>query len=149
MVSKIYFSGVLQGQPDQVISSSSFRKCVCFIMSWREGHRNQEMNKSKMLYLLITWGNSRRFATPPTNDFPGNVWGSSAEILYWCRITTHCIWVVLLIGWRKFLTNQKHNPYESSDRLHEYEFPAVVPHTSFHGETVGGVLKCRLFSQAS
>ena len=32
---------------------------------------------------------------------------------------------------------------------HQYEISALVSQMSFHGETVGGVAKCRLFSQAT
>ena len=32
---------------------------------------------------------------------------------------------------------------------HLYEISALVPQTSFRGETSGGVTKCRLFSQAN
>ena len=39
--------------------------------------------------------------------FPRNdVWETSAEIPYWWRVTSQ-IWVVLLIGWKFALTNQK------------------------------------------
>ena len=31
---------------------------------------------------------------------------------------------------------------------HQYEISVLVSQTSFHGETSGGVAKCRLFSQA-
>ena len=31
---------------------------------------------------------------------------------------------------------------------HQYGISAVIPRTSFAGETSGGVAKCRLFSQA-
>ena len=36
----------------------------------------------------------------------------------------------------------------ASDWCHEYGISALVSQTSFHGETVGGGLKCRLFSRA-
>ena len=36
----------------------------------------------------------------------------------------------------------------ASDWCHQYEISALVSQTSFHGETDGGVAKCRLFSRA-
>ena len=55
---------------------------------------------------------------------------------------------MLLIGWNKFYTNQKHYPDLGSD-THQYGISALVSQTSFFGETTGGVAKCRLFSQAN
>ena len=65
------------------------------------------------------------------------------------RVTTK-IWVVLLIGWNKFLS--RHDQSEELPRSvtrHQYGIAALVFQTSFRGETSGGVLKCRLFSQAT
>ena len=45
-------------------------------------------------------------------------------------------------------TNQKHFPDLGSDASSE-GISALVSHTSFRGETVGAVSKCRLFSQAN
>ena len=37
------------------------------------------------------------------------IWGTSIEIPYWWHVTsTTKIWVVVLIGWSKFSTNQEH-----------------------------------------
>ena len=46
-----------------------------------------------------------------TNGFPAkwHPWETSAEIPYWWSVNTY-IWVVLLIGWGKFLANKKHYP---------------------------------------
>ena len=99
--------------------------------------------------LVIT----RQFRTPHwfpcemTSEKPQQ---TTSEIPYcwrpW-RVTTK-IWVVLLIGWNKFLS-----PHDQSEELprsvtgHQYGITALVFQTSFRGETSGGVLKCRLFSQ--
>ena len=45
-------------------------------------------------------------------------------------------------------TNQNHFPDLGSDASSE-GISALVSHTSFRGETVGAVSKCRLFSQAN
>ena len=51
--------------------------------------------------IFVAWGNSCHFAAPSV-VFPRNdIWGTSAEIPYWWRVTTQ-IWAVLLIGWSKF-----------------------------------------------
>ena len=38
---------------------------------------------------LLAWENSRHFATPPLASPPNDVWETSAEIPYWCGVTTH------------------------------------------------------------
>ena len=81
----------------------------------------------------------QHLALPPLLSPGNNVWGKTSEIPYWWRVNTQT-WVVLLIGWRKFLTNQKHYPGLAID--------ASSAQTSFCGETSGGVVKCRLISQA-
>ena len=101
--------------------------------------------------LVIT----RQFRTPHwfpcemTSEKPQQ---TTSEIPYcwrqW-RVTTK-IWVVLLIGWNKFLS--RHDQSEELPRSvtrHQYGIAALVFQTSFRGETIGGVLKCRLFSQAT
>ena len=60
---------------------------------------------------------------PPRND----IWELSAEIPYWWRITTQ-IWLVT---------------------RHQYGISALNSQMSLRGETRGGVVKCRLFSQAT
>ena len=45
-------------------------------------------------------------------------------------------------------TNKKHKPDLDSKR-HHYRISALVPQTSFRGQTSDGVTKCRLFSQAT
>ena len=79
----------------------------------------------------------------PWND----LWGMIAEIPHWWCITPQ-IWIVPLIGWSKFVTNQMHYPDLGIDTLSEYENSAVISQMSFHRETRGGILKCWLFSQA-
>ena len=101
--------------------------------------------------LVIT----RQFRTPHwfpcemTSEKPQQ---TTSEIPYcwrqW-RVATK-IWVVLLIGWNKFLS--RHDQSEELPRSvtrHQYGIAALVFQTSFRGQTSGGVLKCRLFSQAT
>ena len=56
-------------------------------------------------------------AVSPRND----VWETSSEIPYWWHVTTQ-IWVVLLIGWIKFPTNQRHCPDLASDTSSVWNF---------------------------
>ena len=49
----------------------------------------------------LAWENSQHFWTPPTASPRNDVWETSAEIPYWWRVTIQ-IWVVHLMGWRKF-----------------------------------------------
>ena len=49
---------------------------------------------------------------------------------------------VLLIGWRKFSTNQKHNLDQGGDAC---AGSGLVSETSFHGETSVGATICGLF----
>ena len=92
-------------------------------------------------------GKSSHFESPPL-VFPRNdVRATTVEIPYWWRVTTQ-IWVVLLIGWSKFQTNQKHSSDLSSER-HQHGISTVDLRTSFSEETSCGVAKCRLLrSQA-
>ena len=97
----------------------------------------------------VAWENSRHFAQPPLVSPRNDVWGTSAEILLWWRVTIQ-IWFELFIGWSKFPSrfspsNQKHYPDAVFTR-HQYGISAFVPQTSFRGETSGSVAKCRLFS---
>ena len=59
------------------------------------------VNTLESLHCAKVWGNSRHFATSPLVSPRNDVWGTSAEIPYWWRVTTQ-IWLVLLIGWGKF-----------------------------------------------
>ena len=101
--------------------------------------------------LVIT----RQFRTPHwfpcemTSEKPQQ---TTSEIPYCWRqwLVTTKIWVVLLIGWNKFLS--RHDQSEELPRSvtrHQYGIAALVFQTSFRGETSGGVLKCRLFSHAT
>ena len=99
------------------------------------------------------WENRRHFATPRTVSTRNDVWGTSAEIPYWWRVTTQ-IWVMLLIGWSKF--HKRHEQIRSSSQVwvathHQtkYGISVLVSQTSFRGETSGGIARNRLFSQAS
>ena len=122
--------------------------------------------------------NSWHFTAPPLVSREYNyVWETNAGTLYWWCVTTQ-IWVVHLIGWSKFSTNQKHHSDLGSDALSVWNFcadvisggnqwwrlkmSAVFPgygkswsfkttstyHDFFRGETSGGVSKCGLFSRA-
>ena len=56
-------------------------------------------------------------------------------------------------GWLKQISRAE-RPIRSTTKVwvvmrHLYEISVFVPQTSFRGETVGGVAKCRLLPQAS
>ena len=111
---------------------------------------NHTLNKILSLF-VIARKNSWHLATLLL-AYPANLSEKQAvEIPYWWRITTQ-IWVVLLIGWIKFLT--WHDQFIRSTtqiwvvRCHQYEISALVSQTSFGGETNGSVTKCWPFSQA-
>ena len=84
-----------------------------------------------------------------TTGYPWNdVWETSAETPYWWRVTTRSWWCFWLVVPQKnfALTSQKHDLDLGSDTS-SVQTSAVVPQTSFRGDTRGGVAKCRLFSQ--
>ena len=94
---------------------------------------------------ILAWEKSRHFATPPLASQQNEIWGMSAEIPYRWRVNTQ-IWVVLLIG-----CNLLH-PIRSTTQIwvvthHQCGKSALLANTSFRGETSGGVVKSRLFSQ--
>jgi len=62
----------------------------------------------------------------PTSPPQSDIRGTSAEIPYWWCVTT-LNWVLLLIGWRKFSTNQN-------------GISTLILQTSFYRETVGGTV---------
>ena len=74
-------------------------------------HNTVPVSRSTRKYAVMPRKRSRHFAMPPLPPllFPANdVWGSSAEIPYWWRVTTQ-IWVVFVIGWSELSTTQKHH----------------------------------------
>ena len=87
---------------------------------------------------------------PPTISPQNDVWETSAEIPYWWRVTTQ-IRVLLLIGCAtcEICFNQSRALPHWVVTHHQYGISALVSQTSFHGETVGGIMKCHLFSQAT
>ena len=72
---------------------------------------------------------------PPLVSPRNDVWGTSAEIPYWWRVTAQ-IWVVLLIGGSSFSTNHSTNQIWIVTR-HLYGISELVSQTSFRGETSG------------
>ena len=90
-----------------------------------------------------TWG------LPPLVSLWNDVREMCAEVPYWWHITT-LIWVVLQFGrtTREICFNQsKHYPDLRSDTS-SVRISALVPQTSYRGETGGVATKCWLFSQA-
>ena len=50
----------------------------------------------------------RQLTPPPLVSLRNDFWGTTADIPYWWRVTTQ-IWVRVLIGWKFYLSNPKHN----------------------------------------
>lgn len=59
----------------------------------------------------------------------------------------HRNWVVLPIGWKFDSSSQKHFLDLGSEH-HQHGILALTSLMSFHGETIGDVMNCWLFSQA-
>ena len=61
------------------------------------------------------------------------------------------MWVLLLIGCAtcEICFNQSGAVPHWVVTRHQYEISALVSQTLFHGETVGGIAKCCVFSQAT
>ena len=57
----------------------------------------QDIFRIPQANISLAWENSRHLATLPLVFPPNDVRETSAEIPYWCRVTTQ-IWVVVLIG---------------------------------------------------
>ena len=99
---------------------------------------------------MVVRENRWHFAMPPMISPRNDVWETSAEIPYWWRVTTQ-IRVLLLIGCAtcEICFNQSRALPHWVVTHHQYGISALVSQTSFHRETVGGIVKCHLFSQAT
>ena len=86
-----------------------------------------------------------------TTGFPRNdVWGTSAEIPYWWRVTAQ---IGSASDWLRQIFNAAW-PMRGSSQIwvvtrHWYGISALVSQTSFRLENQDDVAKCRLFSQAT
>ena len=87
----------------------------------------------------ITYCSQRKQWTFRDATTEKGVWRTSEKISCWGRDTKQ-IWVVLLIDWSKVSANQRHYLDLAGIR--------VMSSDVIRKETSGGVLKCRLFSQA-
>ena len=90
------------------------------------------------------WETSRHFATPQLVSPPNDVWATTAEILYWWRVTTP-MWVVLWLVEANFSSSQ---PIRGKTQIwvvtrHQHGVSEVVSRTSFRGETKDSVAECR------
>ena len=88
--------------------------------------------------------NSSHFLMPLLVSQRNDVWEMSAEPLCWWHVPTQS-WVVLLIGWNKFLTNQTHYPDLGSANVISMEFLLSFLRCHFAGTPV--IMKWPLFSQ--
>ena len=110
-------------------------------------------HQRRMTFLMTTtYGfNRRHFATPSSTVSRKGVWESSAEIPV--LMTHHYPDLDSASDWLKQISKAG-RPIRSTTQIwvvtrHQYGISALVSQTSFRGETVGGVGKCRLFSQPS
>ena len=75
-------------------------------------------------------------------------------------------WIAIATAWHDINTNEPQGNYLSNQSHqfgdlcssttlirvvthHQYEISALAAQTSFHGETIGGIMKCQQFSQAT
>ena len=117
--------------------------CQGFVSPIEIGHSRM----TKFSAITVAWENRWHFTMPPTVSPWNEVWETSAEIPYWWCVTTQ--WGSAL-DWLKQIS-QVAQPIRSSTRIwvvtrHQYGISALVSQTSFHGEIVGGIAKCHLFS---
>ena len=87
-----------------------------------------------------------------TNGFPAK-WGLRNEHRNSIMMTRHYSDLGSASDWLKQISHAA-RPIKSTTQIwvvtrHQYGISALVFQTSFRGETVGAVAKCRLFSQAS
>ena len=78
----------------------SFSRLTCIYVNAHSGPFMQRLNWRNSYTMTIkkrAWENSWHFAMPPLVSPRNNVWGTTAEIPYWWRVTIQ-IWLVLLIG---------------------------------------------------
>ena len=66
------------------------------------------------------------FLMPPLVSPRSDVWETTTGIPYWWCVTNQT-WIVLLIGWSKFSTNQKHYPDLGGDTLSVWNFCGHFP----------------------
>ena len=85
----------------------------------------------------VAWENSRHFATSSWFSKRNDVWETSAEMPYQCRVTTQ-IWEEPLIGHAalKICLNQSEALPIWAVTRHQYGISALVPQTSFRGKPV-------------
>ena len=92
--------------------------------------------------------NSRHFVEPPLVS-PRMTSEERAQ-----KFQTDDVWIPHLFSASDWSCRERNllQPIKSTNQIwivtsHHYRISALVAHTSFHGETSGGVAKCRLFSQ--
>ena len=76
----------------------------------------------------------RQLTPPPLVSLRNDFWGTTADIPYWWRVTTQ-IWVRVLIGWKFYLSNQKHNT-DLVVAFISMEFLRSFPRRHFKGKPV-------------
>ena len=71
---------------------------------------------------------------------------TSAEISYWWRVTSASDWLNQISYAARPIRSNTQIWLVTHRQCHEYGISALVPQTSFGGETSGSVAKCRVFS---
>ena len=85
--------------------------------------RNPDIKDGVNITHLLRCSQRKQVATSPLVSPRNDVWGTTAEIPYWWRVTTHEIWVRVLIGCAaREICNQKHYPDLGSDVSSEWNF---------------------------
>jgi len=105
------------------------------------------MERRLSIYSGLAWESSWHFATQPLVSPRNDVWETRTEIPSWLRITAQ-IWVVLLIGCKFALSNQKHHPHLDSDTTCMVFLRSFLGRHFAEKPVPGSVAKCRLFSQS-
>ena len=114
------------------LSEQQCKRSRDFLARW-------DLPDTTLTFCLAARESNRYFATPQSLQ---NDEGTSAEIPYWWRVATQN-WVVLLIGWSHFSTNQ----VLGSDASSGWNFCARFSDVISQGNQ-WCVANCRLFSQA-
>ena len=113
----------------------------------------EHVTNYKILRVFIAWENRQHLVMPPTVSPQNDVWEMSVEIP--CKsvlMTRHYPDLGSASDWSCRLWNLL-QPIRNTTQIwvvirHQYGISVLVSQTSFRRETVGGVAKCRLFSQA-
>ena len=106
----------------------------------------------KLLVSMFAWENSPHWFGDATTSFPAK-WRLRNEGRNFILMTRHYPDLGSASDWLNQISHAA-RPIRSTTQIwvvtrHQYGISALVPQTSFGGETSGSVAKCRVFSKAS